>query len=96
MTLTPAQKHAIDCVLSIFETGRIPTAASYATCTILADGAGISYHGYGKGTNTPRQEGELVAAFDGSHGWFWRNRTDRDVKITLRTSGEYTEVKQYD
>lgn len=43
MTLTPAQKRAIDCVLSIFETGRIPTAASYATCTILADGAGISY-----------------------------------------------------
>ena len=42
------------------------------------------------------QEGELVAAFDGSHGWFWRNRTDQDVKITLRTSGEYTEVKQYD
>lgn len=61
-----------------------------------ADGAGVSYHGYGKGTNTPRQEGELVAAFDGSHGWFWRNRTDQDVKITLRTSGEYTEVKQYD
>ncbi len=61
-----------------------------------ADGVGISYHGYGKGTNTPRQEGELVAAFDGSHGWFWRNRTDRDVKITLRTSGEYTDVKQYD
>jgi hypothetical protein len=61
-----------------------------------ADGAGISYHGYGKGTNTPRQEGELVAAFDGSHGWFWRNRTDQDVKVTLRTSGEYTDVKQYD
>lgn len=61
-----------------------------------ADGVGISYPGYGKGTKTPRQEGELVAAFDGSHGWFWRNRTDRDVKITLRTSGEYTDVKQYD
>jgi len=43
MTLTTSQKHAIDCVLSIFETGRVPTAASYATCTILADGAGISY-----------------------------------------------------
>jgi chitosanase len=40
---TPAQKRAIDCVLSIFETGRTPTAASYATCTILADGAGISF-----------------------------------------------------
>ena len=43
MTPTAQQKHVIDCVLSIFETGRVPTAASYATCTILADGAGISY-----------------------------------------------------
>lgn len=43
IALTPAQRHVIDCVLSIFETGRIPTEAAYATCTILADGAGISY-----------------------------------------------------
>jgi hypothetical protein len=33
------------------------------------------YHGYGKGLATPGQEGVLVAAFDGLHGWFWRNRT---------------------
>lgn len=43
MSVTPEQKNAIDCILSIFETGKIPTAASYSTCTILADGAGISY-----------------------------------------------------
>jgi chitosanase len=43
MTPTASQKHVIDCVLSIFETGRVPTAASYSTCAILADGAGISY-----------------------------------------------------
>jgi|JI10StandDraft_1071094.scaffolds.fasta_scaffold01704_17 hypothetical protein len=61
-----------------------------------ADGEGINYHGYGKGTNTPRQSGELVAAFKGQHGWFWRNRTEDDVTITLRTSGEYTDLKQYD
>lgn len=61
-----------------------------------ADGEGIKYHGYGKGTNTPRQSGELVAAFKGQHGWFWRNRTEDDVTITLRTSGEYTDLKQYD
>jgi hypothetical protein len=61
-----------------------------------ADGEGIKYHGYGKGTDTPRQSGELVAAFKGQHGWFWRNRTDEDVTITLRTSGEYTDLKQYD
>lgn len=43
MSITPAQKYAVDCIVSIFETGRIPTAAAYATCTILPDGAGISY-----------------------------------------------------
>jgi chitosanase len=43
VTPTSAQKHVIDCVLSIFETGRIPTPASYGTCTILKDGAGVSY-----------------------------------------------------
>jgi chitosanase len=43
MSITPQQKHVIDCVLSIFETGRIPTTASYSTCSILDDGAGISY-----------------------------------------------------
>ena len=43
MSVTKEQKYVIDCVLSIFETGRIPSAASYAACTILADGAGISY-----------------------------------------------------
>lgn len=43
MSITKEQKYVIDCVLSIFETGRIPSMASYSTCTILSDGAGISY-----------------------------------------------------
>ena len=60
------------------------------------DGAGIKYHGYGKGTNVDRQEGALTAAFTGSHGWFWRNRSGQPVTITLRTSGDYSEMKQYD
>ncbi len=52
------------------------------------------YHGYGKGKNTPEQQGELVAAFDGKHGWFWRNRTNETVKLTLRTDGEYITIEQ--
>ena len=43
MTITANQKFAIDAVLSLFETGRLPSLKSYATCTVLADGAGISY-----------------------------------------------------
>jgi hypothetical protein len=60
------------------------------------DGPGINYHGYGKGTNVDRQEGELTAAFTGSHGWFWRNRSGQPLTITLRTSGAYTDMKEYD
>ena len=58
-----------------------------------ADRPGTPYHGYGKGTEQ-RVEGELVAAFTGSHGWFWRNRTGEPVTITLRTTGAYSEVKR--
>lgn len=58
-----------------------------------ADRPGLSYHGYEKGTATASDEGVLVAAFDGMHGWFWRNRTSQPVTLTLRTTGEYTELK---
>lgn len=51
------------------------------------------YHGYGKGTAVPGQEGELIAAFDGLHGWFWRNRTGATVTVTLRTEGAYQGVR---
>lgn len=56
------------------------------------DGRGISYHGYGKGTDT-RLQGVMVAAFDGKHGWFWRNRGDEPVTITLVTRGAYERVE---
>ncbi len=45
------------------------------------------YHGYGKGRSQPGDSGILTAAFDGVHGWFWRNRTDKEITITLKTEG---------
>ena len=50
-------------------------------------------HRYGKGTSAA-ESGELVAAFDGVHGWFWRNRTDLPITITLQTAGEYLVLKE--
>lgn len=52
------------------------------------------YYGYEKGTGKAKQEGELVAAFDGWHGWFWRNRGTETLTVTLRTEGEYTNIKE--
>lgn len=52
------------------------------------------YHGYGKGKNIEKSEGTITAAFDGKHGWFWRNRSGKIVKVVLSTEGEYTEFKR--
>ena len=51
----------------------------------------IKYHNYEKGAEE-RAEGVLEAAFDGNHGWFWRNRTTAPMTISLKVSGEYTDV----
>ena len=54
----------------------------------------IDYHSYYKGADVKRK-GTLEAAFDGNHGWFWRNRTNEPLTITIKTNGEYTEIKRY-
>lgn len=57
-------------------------------------GAGGESTSYEKGRGAASDEGLLEAAFNGSHGWFWRNRSDATVTITLRTSGEYAQIKR--
>jgi hypothetical protein len=54
----------------------------------------INYHNYSKGSDV-KSEGTLIAAFNGSHGWFWRNRTKEPLTITLKTNGEYSSIKRY-
>lgn len=51
-------------------------------------------HRYSKAVQVPSDSGSLVAVFDGEHGWFWRNRNDRAVTITLKVSGNYQAIKQ--
>ncbi len=56
-----------------------------------APGKSISYE---KGRGVPSDEGVLEAAFTGNHGWYWRNRGKANVKVILRTRGEYTDIKK--
>ncbi len=58
------------------------------------DGAGGATHSFSKGREVETDAGELVAPFDGNHGWFWRNRTDGEVTVMLKVSGEYSSVKR--
>jgi hypothetical protein len=56
-----------------------------------AIGRSISYV---KGRGVAADEGELVAAFTGNHGWFWRNRGQADVTVVLHTGGAYSDIQR--
>ena len=49
---------------------------------------------YEKGRGSTGSEGELVAAFSGNHGWFWRNRDKTPLTVTLQLRGTYSALKQ--
>ncbi len=57
------------------------------------DGGGenISYE---KGRGVAEKTGVLEAAFNGNHGWFWRNRTSAPVTVILKTDGAYSDIKR--
>ena len=57
------------------------------------DGPGRSVS-YEKGRRVANDEGELIAAFTGNHGWYWRNRGEANVTVLLRTGGVYSDIKR--
>lgn len=38
--------------------------------------------------------GALVAPFEGKHGWYFVNKTDKDVTVKLKLKGQYQIIKQ--
>ncbi|WP_166416413.1 transmembrane anchor protein [Cochlodiniinecator piscidefendens] len=56
-----------------------------------APGQSISYE---KGRGQSAARGEIVAAFSGNHGWFFRNRGSGPVTVSLRLRGAYGELIQ--
>ena len=48
---------------------------------------------YEKGRGSTGSEGTILADFDGEHGWFWRNRDNSAVTVTVQVRGEYAEFK---
>lgn len=50
--------------------------------------ASSEYTSYEKGSSTG-ESGTFRAPFDGTHGWFWRNRGTGPVTITVSASGDF-------
>lgn len=72
-----------------------------------ADGSDVAFNLHGEGPNAPggkahsysrgssrAETGEIVALFNGEHGWSWRNTSDRPVKITVTATGQFQKLKK--
>jgi len=70
------------------------TNQGHLNSDLHADGANKDFISYRKGRAETSDAGALTAEFNGSHGWFWRNRSDDVVDVTLRVSGAYSEIKR--
>ena len=54
------------------------------------DGAPRGYaQSYEKGDGRSEASGTLTAPFSGIHGWYWENKSDREVTVTLTSAGFY-------
>jgi len=51
-------------------------------------------HSYNQGRAKTDSSGDFTAVSDGAHGWYWRNRSDESVEVTLSISGDYSEIKR--
>ena len=51
------------------------------------------YTSYEKGTSAG-ERGTFRAPFDGTHGWFWRNRTGSPMTITVKAKGAFEKFEQ--
>jgi hypothetical protein len=93
-TLNPGEGIEVKLAMEKGQTARFAWTANggVENFDMHGDGSGekISYE---QGRAVPEQAGELIAAFTGNHGWFWRNRTDAPVTVTLRTAGDYADLK---
>ena len=94
-TLTPMQGAEYKMVMQ---------AGAVANYEFVVDGGVVNFdaHGEGEGQSLSYEEGrgvigdsgQMVAPVSGTHGWFFRNRSDVDVVVTLRTTGDYSELRK--
>lgn len=59
------------------------------------NGDGTDYSSYEKG-NATSSSGEFTAAFDGVHGWYWKNATNKPIVVTASVKGEFEKFSVLD
>ena len=60
------------------------------------DGAPAGYaQSYEKKSASNGASGTLTAPFPGIHGWYWENKSDQEVTVTLKTAGYYNLAHEF-
>jgi len=60
------------------------------------DGAPRGYaQTYEKGDGKSDATGTLTAPFPGIHGWYWENKTDKEITVTLTSAGFYNMAHEF-
>jgi hypothetical protein len=60
------------------------------------DGAPRGYaQTYEKGDGKSEASGTLTAPFPGIHGWYWENKTDKEITVTLMSAGYYNIAHEF-
>jgi len=60
------------------------------------DGAPRGYaQTYETGDETSQTSGTLTAPFSGIHGWFWENRGNQEIIVTLTSAGYYNIAHEF-
>lgn len=98
MQVTLAPGDAAEIKAAMLESATVTYSWSVDTGHVNFDNHGdnksTKYHNYTKGKAVKADQGEITAAFDGKHGWYWRNRSTETVTVTLNVSGEYSSLKR--
>lgn len=95
ITLAPGEGAEVKLVMTKGATVNYAWTANGAKVNFDTHGDGSGENiSYEKGRGIGEDSGVLEAAFDGNHGWFWRNRTSAPVTLTLKTDGAYSDIKR--
>ena len=94
-TLEPGASAEIKLVMAVGDVAQYSWTATGGRINfdLHAHGDGQSID-YARGRGETAAEGSIKAPFAGEHGWFWRNRDDTAVTVTLQLRGTYAEVTQ--
>jgi hypothetical protein len=92
-TLDPGASAEIKLVMGAGDVTRYAWTATGGRINfdLHAHGEGESID-YARGRGETADEGSIEAPFAGEHGWFWRNRDDAAITVTLQLRGGYAEV----